>query len=498
MTHLPADLYTSQGIRQLDLLAGQQPQQNAYVLMSRAGLSAFTLSKKLWPTMKKIAIFCGTGNNGGDGFIFARLAFEQGFEVIVYQVGEVNETTLSAAAKQAREEWQSLSQPISTLDSLTWDIDLIVDAILGTGVREPLDQTYQQIIQEINTNAQKIPVLAIDLPSGINSNTGSVIDCAINADATISFLGMKVGLVLGAAYDHVGQLFFDDLGVEKSIFQQVNRVAKSYTYPDILSLLPKLKPTVHKGNKGHVLVVGGGEPHYIGAPLLSAEAAYRAGAGRVSVFMAPQSGQTVARAPAEIMVYASDDLSVLERLIENADAVLVGPGLGNGLWATRVFEILLTCSKRMVVDADALNQLSSHSLQSYDWVLTPHPGEAARLLGQSVHDIQANRLQAAQQLAQQYKGTIVLKGVGTIICAEDAVPAIYAQAVPSLATAGTGDILAGIIASFLAQGMPTWDAAKVAVAIHGQAGMKEKLPGMIASDLFQHIRLLLSQVEHNE
>ena len=495
MQNLPTNLYTSLGVKQLDQLATQKPGQDAYTLMSRAGLAAFTLSKSLWPQAKKIAVFCGSGNNGGDGFVFACLARAQGLEVVVYQVGEVELDRLSDATRQARNQWLSLQQPILKAEEASWEVDLVVDAILGTGLHAPLGDAYQQIIQSINVEANEIPVLAIDLPSGLDGTTGNVIDCAVNADATISFLGLKVGLLSGEAYDYVGDLFFDDLAVDKSVLEQVESIAKRYIYDDIVHLIPKIKRTVHKGNNGHVLIVGGGELHYSGAPLLSAEAAYRSGAGLVSVFIPPESLPLMARAGIETMIYASENLKQLDTLIEKADAVLIGPGLGQNAWSHQVFNVLMACKKPLVVDADALNLLAQNPCSHHHWVLTPHPGEAARLLNKTVQAIQLDRIQSIRELVQKYNGTVVLKGAGTLIGAQDELPLLYAEAIPLLATAGTGDILAGLIVGLVSQGMQPLDAATLAVAVHGQAGKEEMLlgdRGMIASDLFLHIRALLS------
>lgn len=498
MAQLPVSLYTSQGVKQLDEIAISQQKEAGSSLMKRAGQAAFKLIQNQWPKARKLVVFCGSGNNGGDGFVVARLAKTEGFEVSVIQVGDVDASRLSPEAKEARDAWLALKQPIHSFREIDKDVDVIIDAMLGTGLKFPLKASYQVAINAINQAKSKnrSNVLAIDLPSGLDGNTGDTPDVVIQADMTITFIGLKIGLFCANAYQVVGKLFFDHLGVDTNGQMRVQPVAKRFDYGDITDVFSKNRSVQHKGDNGHVLVIGAGEVQYAGAPLLSAEAAYRSGAGLVTVCVEPKTLPLMARAIPEIMIHPLDRLKELEELVAKADVILIGPGLGQNKWSKNVLEKALSSGKQLVVDADALNILSTLSqVKNTNWILTPHPGEAGRLLKQTTKEIQADRLQAAIKLQQQYHGTIVLKGQGTIICSAKALPMLYSESIPLLATAGTGDVLAGLIAGLWAQKLSPERAAQFAVAVHGQAAREEQIlgdKGMVASDLFLHIRSLLS------
>lgn len=499
MQSLPTLLYTAQAVREIEHVAIMHEKISAYVLMSRAGKAAFEVFKQCWPTPQKILVCCGSGNNGGDGFVFARIAQAAGLDVTVCDVKPVDVQRLSPEARQAREAWLSCGHAVLSFEEVDFlEIDVVIDAILGTGLQNELHEAFTQAITIINQAKvqQKIGVFSLDVPSGLNADMGKISTVAINADVTLTFIGLKVGLFCAEAYDRVGQLYFDALGVDESIYRIVRPRAHRFDYETIQEKLPVKKLTQHKGQNGHVLVIGGGEIYYSGAACLCAEAAYRSGAGLVSVVVSPEALPLMARAAPELMIYPLVKFSELETLIEKADVIVIGPGLGQNKWSKRVFSFVKTVHhKPLIVDADALNLLACDPMHNPHWILTPHPGEASRLLNHSITDVQSDRSSAIEALQQKLGGVIVLKGAGTLIKSADKRPFLYSEALPVLATAGTGDVLAGIIAGLRAQGLSSLDASQCGVAVHGQAAKQEQVlgdRGMMASDLFLHIRSLLS------
>ncbi|MGE4349447.1 MAG: NAD(P)H-hydrate dehydratase [Candidatus Berkiella sp.] len=499
MQSLPTSLYTTQVVREIDHEAIALEKISAYALMSRAGQAAFKVFKQCWPTAQKILVCCGSGNNGGDGFVFARIAQAAGLDVTVCDLKLIDVQRLSVEARQAREAWLSCGHVVPSFEEIDFlEIDVVVDAILGTGLQNELDSVFTQAIKIINqAKAQhRIGVFALDVPSGLNADTGTISTVAINADVTVTFVGLKVGLFCAEAYDCLGQLYFDALGVDESAYRIVRPRAYRFDYETIQEKLPLKKLTQHKGQNGHVLVIGGGEIHYSGAACLCAEAAYRSGAGLVSVVVAPEALPLMARAAPELMIYPLAKFSELEALIEKADVIVIGPGLGQNKWSKRVFSIVKTVPhKPLIVDADALNLLACDPMHNPHWILTPHPGEASRLLNHTIAEVQSDRLRTIEALHQKLGGVIVLKGAGTLIQSADSQPFLYSEALPVLATAGTGDVLAGVIAGLCAQGLSLLDASQCGVAVHGQAAKQEQVlgdRGMMASDLFLHIRSLLS------
>lgn len=501
METLPIQLYTSQDVKQFDTLAQTQFHIEAYALMCRAGQATFNFLKKRWPKAHKIAVFCGAGNNGGDGFVVARMAKEAGLNVCVYQVGEVIVDKLSAAAQQAREAWLNTGEKILNVQDISWDMEVIVDALLGTGIRAPLAEPLQKTIEAINQSG--LPVLAVDLPSGIDGDTGKVVGSAIKAQATITFIGVKVGLLCGQAIDYVGQLYFDSLGVPEGIYAALMPKATRLSY-DFLKPLIKPRPlSQHKGMSGHVVVVGGGEINYSGAVCLCAEGALRSGAGLVSACVASESLPLMARAPAEVMCYDFEDRIKIENLLNRASVIVLGPGLGQHKKSQALFEKVLKSKKPLIVDADALNLLAQKPRRYEPWILTPHLGEASGLLGCALEEVIEDPVKAAVLLQQKYGGVIVLKSASTIIADEGETVSVLSGGLPNLATGGTGDILAGIIGSLWGQGFSQQIAAQLGVCVHKEAALEELAlgdRGMMASDLLLHIRGLLSKepIDHDK
>ncbi|HRE31066.1 MAG TPA: NAD(P)H-hydrate dehydratase [Candidatus Berkiella sp.] len=491
MTELPLALYRGQDVKELDRLVIQTENISGYQLMNRAGLVLWQILQTRWSKAQKIIVFCGNGNNGGDGFILARLAKDNGLDVTVYGIQKPSEKS-TPQATQARQEWLARGD-ITLYAGQSLDGDLIIDAMLGTGARAPLTPEYQEAIRQINRS--HLSVLAVDLPSGLHAETGSHLGAIIRADMTVTFIGLKVGLFLNEAVDNVGEIIFDDLNINQSLYTNIKPCAWRLVHEQMMSALKKRPFSSHKGNFGHVVVVGGGMTGYSGAPALAGEAAMRAGAGLVSLAVAPESLPLLACAPRELMCYSPEKVKECETLFARATVFVIGPGLSQTTWGKQFFQATVAQQKPIVVDADGLNWLAQYPQKSKHWILTPHPGEAARLLNCTIEQVQADRLQAATDLQQRYGGIVVLKGAGTIVISESGEMVINPGGYPALATAGTGDVLAGLIGGLLAQGLTPMQAALLGVSTHTKAALIEQSfgeRGMIASDLLLHLRTLLN------
>lgn len=497
MTALPLALYRGQDVKKLDSLAIAQEGLSGYTLMCRAGMAIWQVIQTHWPHAKAITVFCGHGNNGGDGYVLARLAHEHGVSVRVYNVTAAGEHP-SQEAEQARQDWLKVGEIVLYQgEPLQGKSDLIIDALLGTGAKSPLSPPILHAIQQINQSG--LPILAVDLPSGLQADTGAQLGAAVKANVTLTFIGIKVGLILHEAAEYVGELLFASLDINQALYSQIKPCAWRLAHSQAMSALKPRARNAHKGDFGHVVVVGGGQTGYGGAPLLTGEAAMRTGAGLVSAVVAPECLPLLSRSPRELMCYAPRKAKECTALLERASVLVVGPGLAQNAWGQHFFQAIMMAAKPKVVDADALNWLAQMPQRSENWVLTPHPGEAARLLKRTVAEIQQDRLQAATALQQRYGGVVVLKGAGTIIASKDDI-VIHPGGFPALATAGTGDVLAGIIGGLLAQKLSLMQAAVLGVSVHAQAAIIEQSfgeRGMIASDLLLHIRSLLNAFDES-
>jgi NAD(P)H-hydrate epimerase len=494
VNNLPSTFYTGWKLKEADELIVKQGEITGYQLMCRAGQAALSTFKEVWPHAKSMAIVCGLGNNGGDGFVLARLAKAQGLQVTVYEINREAETRQPIEAGQARNDWLSQGE-IIPFNNQAFTEEVVVDALLGIGARSPLPTAIQEAISAINTSQR--PILALDIPSGLDPNTGSTFEACVKAEHTITFIGMKIGLVIGQGIVKAGELHFDSLGVSLARYPHLLPVAKRLELSELTDFLPHRALNTHKGEQGHVGIIGAGEMCYSGAVCLAGEAALRAGAGLVSAIVAPESLGLMARGPVELMCYGNARFNHFKDLFKRLTLIVLGPGLGNKAFAKEFFKPSLRLKCPMVVDADGLNWLARYPQKKQNWVLTPHPGEAARLLGTTISDIQANRFESVKALQNKYGGIVVLKGAGTLVANEEEV-AIQIGGFPVLATGGTGDVLAGLIGGLIAQGIGLFEAAKIAVAIHANAAELEAsmgVRGMLASDLFLHIRSLLNPAE---
>lgn len=486
---LPISLYCAAQVRELDrrLIASGTP---GLVLMQRAAHAAWRALRRHWPTVGCVTVLTGQGNNAGDGYLLAILAQRAGWRVKVLAVGDPQR--LRGDAASAAEEARAagvVCQDWRTPASLE---GVLVDALLGTGLSGDVRAPYREAIEAIN--ASGLPVLALDLPSGLCADTGSVLGVAVKASVTVSFIGLKLGLLTGEGPALVGECVFDDLQVEAAILDQVPAVAQRLSAATLMQL-PARSPTAHKGRFGRLLVLGGDQGTG-GAALLSAEAALRCGAGMVTLATRPEHvAAALVRRP-EIMVTGVDSTYRLHGLCEPADVLVVGPGLGVAPWGRALLSLAASHPVPQVWDADALNLLAEGQVTLPEGVvLTPHPGEAARLLGWRVEQVQADRPQAVLALAQRYHCVALLKGAGSLIADAQGRLALCDHGHPAMAGPGLGDVLAGVIGALLAQGLAPFDAASLACWLHARAG--ERLGcegrGLAAGDLIPVVRQLLEE-----
>jgi NAD(P)H-hydrate epimerase len=486
VSRLPRSLYTAAQARELDrraIAAGT----SAHALMTRAGEAAFHLLRERWPAATRIVVLAGPGNNGGDGYVLARLAWSQNLDVHVLALGD--DEPLTGAAAEAASDATRARVPEKSWKGVLPDADVYVDALFGTGLNKPVRGDFAAAIAALNASGR--PVLALDIPSGLQADTGAELGEAVHADATISFIALKAGLLTGRGPALAGALFLSDLALPAALYDGVAPVARRLAAED-LAVLGRRARDAHKGRHGHLLIVGG-DHGMAGAVALAAEAALRGGAGRVSV--ATRSAHTAlitGRRP-ELMCHGVEQAADLAPLLAQADVVVMGPGLGRGEWGSALYGAVLDTRLPLVLDADALNLLATMPESRPDWVLTPHPGEAARLLGNSVAAVQADRFAALRALQSHYGGSVVLKGAGSLV-AEAGGIALCPYGNPGMGTAGMGDVLAGVIGALLGQGVA--QPAALGVLAHALAGDDAAAEGgergLIATDLLSPLRRRLN------
>lgn len=483
-------VYQCKQIREFEDYAMQKLCINGDTLMQRAGKAAFDVMQQMFPHAKRIAVFCGGGNNGGDGYVLAELAHERELKVTVYQVGD--HSSLKSEALHAYERCRDARIPIEAFGPKTnlQYPNVIVDAICGIGLKEDLREDVLQAIEFIEKEQAR--VLAIDVPTGIDADTGRILGKALSADVTVTFIGMKLGLLTGSGSSYVGKLILNDLQLPTDLFAIAEPVAETIKLSAFEDYLKPRMRDWHKGLSGHVLIVGG-DMGFSGAVRMAGMAALRVGAGLVSVATHPENAAFLDAECPELMCHGVTDAGELSGLLDKADVVVLGPGIGQSPWAKELWQEALGVDKAFVVDADGLNILAGQNQVNDNWVLTPHPGEAARLLGVTTKEIQNDRLRAVTDIGRRYGGVCVLKGSGSLIAAPGMRTAICDKGNPGMATAGMGDILSGVIGGLLAQGVPLGDAAELGVLMHAMAGdmaAKDGERGMIATDLLPYLRKL--------
>lgn len=485
----PKLLYRAAQVRELDRTAIDDLGIRGYELMNRAASAAFAALRKRWPGAQRLVVLCGSGNNGGDGFVLARLARAAGLEAEVYQPAGI--AAGKGDALTARRDWEASGGIVADFDAACLDRPaVVVDSLLGTGLERPVGGSYADVISAVNR--ADLPVLALDIPSGLDADTGRALGCAVRAGLTVTFVGLKLGLFTGEAPDYTGTVRFAGLGIPDAVYARVAAAARRISLEEARVLLRPRRRTAHKGHHGHVLVVGG-NTGMAGAARMAGEAAARSGAGLVSVATRQAHAAWIGTACPELMCHGIEDTRPLSALLARATVVAVGPGLGQDSWARRMLGAVLDSRRSLIVDADALNLLATEPVERDGWVLTPHPGEAARLLESDVSAVQTDRFSSVRRLQARFGGVVVLKGAGTLVCDGSEQIAVCAAGNPGMASGGMGDVLTGVIAGLAAQGITLADAARVGVFLHASAGdtaATDGERGMLATDLLPHLRRL--------
>lgn len=479
----PLSLYDVAAVRAIESRA-TEALGDEFALMQRAGVAAWRELLAHWPQARRIAVACGPGNNGGDGYVLARHARESGREVRVLQL----QSPRTHPAQRACEEFMQAGGGIESGLSALAESDLVVDALFGIGLARAPEGDAAVWIEAINACGH--PVFAIDVPSGVDADTGSVPGIAIHATHTLECIASKAGLRTGAALDHVGALSLATLDVPASAFDKIEPTAEWLDADWLAGFLPKRQRDSHKGDNGRVLCIGG-DHGMGGAVLLCAEAALRSGAGLVRVatreaHVAP----LLARCP-EAMSIGIEDSPTFASMLEQPAVLALGPGLGQGEWGSALFSAAISAGKPLVADADALNLLAQSPRVLPNAILTPHPGEAARLLGCSNADIQRDRIVAAKQLAERFDAVVALKGAGSVVAASKRIPRIIGAGNPGMAVGGMGDVLTGVIAALRAQGLDAFDAASAGALLHAVAGdvaAQDGERGLLPRDVIARLR----------
>lgn len=498
---IPQQLYRPEQVRDNEQRAAELAGVSMWQLMQRAGRATFECLHQHYPPPLKISVLCGTGNNGGDGYVLATHAAMAGYQVCVFAAGQPT----SNNANMARQQWQDQGGRIEPLvDWADFDPDVVVDALLGTGLRNEVATELSDVIASVNE--AQLPVIAVDLPSGLHADTGRVLGCAMRARHSVCLVALKRGLYTGQAGDYCGNLWFADLGILREFRTLTKAAAWRLDTCQLLNAFPLRPWNSHKGMFGHVLIIGG-SAGMAGAVQLSALAALRSGAGKVSAICQPGQ-EALAGSRPEVMVrgLTADD-SAADELLQQVDLIAIGPGLGKQAWGQQWWQKVTDLDIPLVVDADALSYLAEQPQKRDDWVLTPHPGEAAKLLNMSVREIEHDRWRSAQRVQEQYGGVVVMKGAGSVIYHPDYV-AVNTSGNPGLASAGMGDVLTGIIAAQLAplfskHGQLRQSVAETvgyAVLVHGKAGDSASQTGqrgLLASDVIEHIRDWVNPTQMN-
>lgn len=498
-------LYTAHQAQQLDKTAIEQLGIPGILLMKRAAMAALQQIQTLYPEVHKLHIVCGVGNNGGDGYILGQLAAMAGYQIAMFQVGPTHK--IKGDALTALHELVDCGlNPYPLTDKALADAELIVDAIFGIGLTRTVEGQFAEAINRINTHAAQnhTPIFALDIPSGIEATTGAKLGTAIQASHTLSFIVPKLGLYQAEGKAHAGKVLLHDLFLnqEQPDLISSNPFAATTlkeTTSQLLHRWQQRPANTHKGSYGTALLIGG-EQSMMGAILLAGKACLNTGAGITQIATRGEHQTAITQAQPELMVFNA--IPKLKHLLAQANAIGLGPGLGKNEWGRTLFKRLLpqilssTKGKQSwVLDADALNLLAEQptldTLIPNTVILTPHPGEAARLLNTSVKAIQKDRIEAITLLHETYGGTWILKGCGTLIF-DGNETWLCTQGNAGMATGGMGDVLTGILVSLLAQGFSLLEAAQLGVALHAQAAdqviQAQNIPSLTPSDVIQQLK----------
>jgi NAD(P)H-hydrate epimerase len=503
-------LVTASQMREMDRRASEEFGVSGLELMERAGIAVFLIGREMLGARKRVLVLCGKGNNGGDGFVAARLLRREGYPVQVWLASSVD--SLRGDAKVNYERAVRSGVPIresATASSPLPDADLIIDALLGTGLASEVREPVRSLIEAANASGR--PILAVDLPSGLNSDTGRVCGVSIRAAKTVTFALPKIGMAQYPGMKLVGELIVGDIGMPEPLLEDAALNVERATAETTRKRLPSSEAATNKGARGKLLVIAGAEG-FTGAACLSSEAALRAGSGLVYL-ACPQSlndiyeiklTEVITRPvpePLDRRCFGAESVDAVAGELEKVDAVVLGPGLSRNSRTDAFFAALVPrIQTPCLIDADGLNLLSDRPDLKLpeQCVLTPHPGEMARLLRCEISDVQADRIGAARRAAERFRATALLKGPGTAVAAPDGRVSLNPTGTPALATAGTGDVLSGIIGALLGRGLDPFDAAAAGAYLHGLAGeIAEETygeEGVIAGDLATRIPLAFRRV----
>jgi hydroxyethylthiazole kinase-like uncharacterized protein yjeF len=485
------ELLTAEEMGQADRLAIKDGVPGL-ILMENAGRAVADAVARRFPDAGTVAVLCGPGNNGGDGFVAARHLTERGYQVRLGFNGDPARLPPDAAANAKRFAGKG--------ETLSADIlagaNVVVDALFGAGLARPIDGDYAAMIERVNASA--LPVVAVDVPSGIDGTTGEVRGVAIEAIATVTFFRLKPGHLLLPGRLHCGEVSLADIGIPPRVLGAIRPKTFANEPPLWLPHFPWPKPEGHKYGRGHAVVVSG-PLHSTGAARLGARGALRAGAGLVTVASPRDALRVNASALTAIILREVDDARALANLLadERKNAVLIGPGIGVGEGTRAMVLAALGSSAAVVLDADAITSFADDPAKLFGAisrcaapvVLTPHDGEFARLFG----DIDGSKLSRARKASSRSGATILLKGADTVVATPDGTASINATTSAWLATAGTGDVLAGMVLGLLAQRMPPFETTSAAVWLHGKAAW-EFGPGLIAEDVPEMLPKVLREL----
>ena len=494
MTNPEHYIFSSKTVSGVDQRAIHEMSIPGFELMKRAAEFSYQQAEKYFPNMNSIIIFCGNGNNSGDAYLLGCLAISNNIKSKVVSLCDTE--SLKGDALQAFNNYKSLEGEVSGwVNDLDMDCDLIIDGIFGTGINRDVEGKYLAAIEKINSS--QVPVLSLDIPSGLNADTGEVMGMSVKADLTTTFVGKKKGLYFNQGPRNSGSIEYSSLSIPDECFKTAKTELEIVNHSLIEKCLKPREISSHKGTFGHVLVIAGN--HGMGgAARITSEAALRIGAGLVSVITRAQNIEIISKATPEIMAHSikSDSNEILE-LIEKADVIAVGPGLGQDQWAKDLFKVALNTDNQLIIDADGLNLLTDNPLKKDNWILTPHPGEAARLLGSTNTKVQQNRLNSLEELNQKYGGVALLKGNNTLIGCSGEIPLMVTAGNPGMSTAGMGDLLTGIIAGLCSQfrQQDPQTTAALGAYIHGLAGDRAAVSGergIIATDLFKELKAIIN------
>ncbi|MBS3804035.1 MAG: NAD(P)H-hydrate dehydratase [Oleiphilaceae bacterium] len=500
-------LFSAESVRAIDRYVIEEKGVPGFELMQKAAAAAFHQLSRHWPEVGPLLVLCGGGNNGGDGYLVAAAARRHGKQVRCVAVKNPGDLKGDAARAHDKaladgvvvERWHDLDE--TGCQTLFDKTGLIVDAMLGTGVKGAPREPFSTVIEAASQS--RCPVLAVDIPSGLDATTGVTAGKALRAEVTVTFIALKSGLFLGQGPESAGRVEFEslNLGIEKVADTGQTPIARRFDWAGLSNTLPRRPVTAHKGRFGHLLVIAG-DHGFGGAGILTAEASARCGTGLTSLatraeFVAP----ALTRCPA-LMVHAVNHGEDLPDLIEKADILVCGPGLGRKAWGQQMLQKVLASGKPRVLDADAINLLAEAEQvpgKTAQQVVTPHPGEAARLLGCSVPDIESDRLAAAQSIQEKFGGVVLLKGAGTVVADGDGYPWVLEGGNPGMATGGMGDALTGMIGGLAAQGMSLPVATRMAAALHlasanaasGHLGHR----GLLPMDVIEGMPRLMARAE---